>query len=216
MAVAVSQAMDPAAAAVLLRGLAVAPRDRLIAALPPEAALRIRDSLHYPAGSAGALLDPSAFTTLPEATAGEALAQLRLVPGRLRAYVFVVARDGRLVGVADLSTLMAAPVDRPVASVARPDPARLSAAATHAEILAHPSWSDLRVLPVVDHQRRFLGVIRFRTLRELAGVRGARADTTAVGLGVELGELCCGFVVSVLDELAHVDSTNAETAKPGA
>ena len=198
---AVVRAMEPAAAANLLRGLPAARREELLAALPADTVDRIRASLRYPPGTAGALADPSAFTAPPEATAGETLDGLRRAPGRLRAYVFVVARDGRLAGVVDLSTLIASPGERILATIARTDAARLRAAAAREEILAHPSWSDLRVLPVVDGGGRFLGVVRFRVLRELADAQASPVEAAAVGIGLELGELWCALVLDGLDEI---------------
>lgn len=199
---AVVAALEPAEAAALLRGVPAEDRGRLMAALPTDAANRIETALRYPVETAGALLDPSAFTAVPDATVGETLERLRATAGRLRSYVFVVARDGRLSGVADLSTMIAAPPERTMAAVARPDAARLRAGAGRAEILAHPSWSDLRALPVVDETGRFLGVLRYRALRALTGDSAVSLDVGAVRLGLELGELCCAVLLDTLSEVA--------------
>jgi len=60
-----------------------------------------------------------------------------------------------------------APKGAPLASVTRRTVARIKASARRNAIVMHPRWRELHTLPVVDDDGRYLGAIRYRTLRRL-------------------------------------------------
>lgn len=194
------QALDPAASAALLSAtppVAAAaivrsmPRERrapVLAELSPEARRSLSTLLRYSPGTAGALMDPEVLSVHQDATIGEALASLRRSPQHSLYYVYLVDDDLKLVGVVSIRELMAARPDMPVGLTANRQVEALSARASGESIVANPAWRRFHALPVVETNGRFVGVMRYESLRELeerlaGGVRDDLATETATALG---------------------------------
>ena len=94
------------------------------------------------------------------ATVGAALDHLRANPpgGRI-VYFYAVDDDGRLVGVVPTRRLLTAPLDTPVRDVANPNAVALPHTATVAEACEFFVLHRLLGFPVVDDDRRLLGVV---------------------------------------------------------
>lgn len=143
---------------------------------PPQARtllarLRIRDRLHverllyYPLDSVGAHMETVTFTLPADLTAGEALRRVRdHLPVTNEA--FVVDRSQRLVGVIDGITLLRADHRKPIQSLTRPAPARLSVRTTLAMTRTHPAWQTQRLLPVIEGDGILVGVIDYKSVIE--------------------------------------------------
>jgi magnesium transporter len=142
-------------------------RDRLLAALPTDESEPLRRLLHYPDGSAGALMDPYLLTVPDDITAGEALRRMRASAQPVLYYLYVLDRGRQLVGVATLRELMRARPSDALSSVMRREVARLPATLRSDDIVKNPRWRDFHALPVVDEQGCFLGAIRHETLRRV-------------------------------------------------
>jgi len=82
--------------------------------------------------------------------------------------VYVTDRDHRLVGVITIRELLLARPKQTLESIMKRQPIRLAADSILADIAGHPAWQQLDMLPVVDKAQVFLGVIRHRTIRQLA------------------------------------------------
>jgi hypothetical protein len=110
-----------------------------------------------------------------------------------------VNRDGHLVGVIDVAELMQSRAGDPLRAVMHTQVERLPAWTPSPGIHIHPGWRAFHALPVVDDSGRFLGAIRYQTLRRLeqeaeAGTALQPTAATAVALG-ELFHLgVAGFV----------------------
>jgi len=148
----------------------VLPHDDLtemMALLPKEQAERIHAILSERESTASALLIPDFLTMLPGTRAGEALASIRTSgrePGAI-SYIYITAgEDNSLMGVVDvrelllasdetsLSDLMTAPVVTAEEEDMRED---------LEEIFAKYHY---RMVPVVDHRDRLLGVVRYNDI----------------------------------------------------
>lgn len=196
------EALPPRAAAVSLRRVAAPPRAAILKQLPSRTASRLGALLHYPEGSAGALLDPSVQTAPPDVTAAGILERLHAAAGTVHSYLYVVDRHGVLIGVVTLQELIAATPDAPLGAIAKQRIATLSATSGHAAIVTHPAWRDVRALPVVDREGRFLGVVRYETVRELESGASARAlGPAATSLILDIGELVWAEGAAVVDHL---------------
>ena len=168
------------AAAAVMHRLAPERRDAVLTRLPATAEAPLRRLLAYGAYTAGALADPLA-TALPEdLTVAEAQTRLRGRGGHLLYYLYVVARDGTLVGVLDLPELMSARPKEALAAAMRRNPIRLEADTAFATLAAHPAWQNLDALPVVDAHGRLVGAIRHMTVRRLEAELGLRARSESV------------------------------------
>jgi magnesium transporter len=154
-------------AAAVLRTLEPAEQAPLLAALDDDDAQPISLLLMYPEGTAGAYMDPRALCVPADITVDQAQQRVRVRYQRTMYYVYVVDRDKELIGVVNLRELFMAPKGAPLASVTRRTVARIKASARRNAIVMHPRWRELHTLPVVDDDGRYLGAIRYRTLRRL-------------------------------------------------
>ena len=195
-------AMPVPDAAVLLRRVTAERRAAVLAQIAPRVAARLGDVLRYPSDTAGALCDPMVFTALPDVTVADTIGRMRAAADRVIFYVFVIDRGGRLVGVLDVRDLLMAEPDQVVGAIASANVARMPARAGRMAMLAHPSWGDLRALPVIDERGRFLGVLRYQTVRRLEG-RSAdlTMETAALGAALAVGELCWTVSSKLVGEL---------------
>jgi magnesium transporter len=150
--------------ASILRWSESATRDSLIARLSEPLATRIRRTLEFPAGTAGALAETNAVPASPTTTV-EDLHRSVADPGV--PYTYIVDDAQRLLGVVHRRAIEAADPTTPLAEIMSAAPIHVMAW-TGAPVLGrHPAWRDFDVLPVVDSHGVFLGVLRHRRLRDL-------------------------------------------------
>ena len=195
--------------AALLRRLDIGVRDRLLAHAPKEFAAPVRRVLLYPEGTAGALMDPQALALPEDLAMSEALARIRRSPQNILYYLYIVDREGRLVGVMNLRELMLAAPKTLLSAAMRRNVARISAPADVTSIVVHPGWRDFHALPVVDVNDAFVGVIRYETLRKLEDAAGAQPANQAISTVLNLGELCWIGFAGMLTGLAATVSPGA-------
>lgn len=138
-------------------------RDRLLAALPAQEASGIRDLLRYGEETAGGLMTTAVVSVLLDATAAEAIAEVRR-RGRLveNFYtVFVVDPRGRLRGTLYLNDLILAdPRDR-VASLVQPATATVRPDTDQEDVGRIMGRYNLVSIPVVNEDGALLGRITF-------------------------------------------------------
>jgi magnesium transporter len=138
---------------------------------------------------------------LPEAlTVAAALERVRDRPESARYNLYVIDAEQRLVGTLNLRELLLASPERALRDVMVPRPFHLRADADRAEVLGHPGWREVHALPVVDSARRYLGALRYRTLRELEDELRRRASADATPARA-LGELLALGAAGALDAL---------------
>lgn len=179
------------AAARMLRCLPAAERDSLLSAVSDRRAAPLRRLLTYPLGTAGSLMDPQVLA-LPEALlVGDALERVQRTAQHTFYYLYVINAEQMLVGVMNLRELMlAAPLDH-LSTVMHKPVERLPANTTLEAILLHPAWREFHALPVADSEEKFLGAIRYKTLKRLeqeSARRGSPGESLTALLS--LGELC--------------------------
>jgi magnesium transporter len=173
-------------AALLLRSVDPAVRERLLAALSSRRARELRSVLACPENTAGSLMDPEVLALPHDLTAKEALVRVRKAAGHARYNVYVVDRDQVLVGVINLRELLMARPGDLLSSLMQTAAHRLAARADRHTIVSHPGWRAVHALPVVDERGRYLGAVRYRTLRRLEDdMRGVLSEerATARALG---------------------------------
>jgi magnesium transporter len=123
-------------------------------------------------------------------TAGEALDSLRRNPPKGRViYFYVVDREGRLQGVVPTRRLLLSPLDKSVADIMARPIAALPAEATVLEACEFFIQHRLLALPVVDKDKRLLGVVDVELYTsELGQLSDARnRDDLFQLIGVHLG-----------------------------
>ncbi len=156
--------MDPDEAADLLGDLRPERARQALAEM--EEAAEVRPLLGYPDDTAGGRMT-TAYIALPrQTTAAEAIAFLRQVDPTTDVpyYLYVVDPEGRLVGVVGLRELVTAAPEMPLEQIMDPEVIFVTADTDQEEAAQIMSRYDLSAVPVVDHQRRLLGVITFDDL----------------------------------------------------
>jgi magnesium transporter len=166
-AAAILAEMPSAPAAFIARALESELREPLLASLFPEVREPLARVLRYPAGTAGAVMDPSIFRLPDDVLVAEGRARLGRVERGLLYYIYVVDREHRLVGVLDIAELIFARPRERLSAVMHRKVDRLSAWVPVALVREHPGWREYHAIPVVDDDDRLLGAIRYQTLRRL-------------------------------------------------
>ena len=173
--------------------------EALLDEMPADRREALRHQLAYPADCAAGVMDALVPAIPAAATAAEARAIIERQADRLYYYLYVIDAEHRLAGVFDMAELLRAAPQDTVRSVMRTDVTWLAADAALESVFAHPGWRDLDALPVVDADRRFIGMIRHQRMRQLLAARGPADDgNEGVRTVIALGEIywlgLCGLL----------------------
>ena len=213
--------LDPDAAIALLRRMPAGTADALIAALPDSKQAPLQRALHYPEGTAGALMDPMVLALPDDITVAEARVRLRREARGLLYYLYVVDRAGVLAGVLDIAELMRARSRDAIRAVMHAPVDHVAAWTPAAAVRVHPAWRSFHALPVTADAERLVGAIRYQTLRRLEHDADAGRGGQPTGLTVgALGELfhlgLAGFIEGVASAAAKPASRGEDRAPRGA
>ena len=160
-AVAVLEQIETDEAADILSELPDDLAQELLARLPDEREEDLRELARHPEHTAGSLMSTE-FITLPVTTsAGAALEWIRRERPEQHAmtYLYLLDDEGRLVGVASLRDLVLAEPDRAVAEIMEDDIVDIAADVDEEEVGRIMTKYDLLAIPVVDGDRRPLGIV---------------------------------------------------------
>jgi magnesium transporter len=126
----------------------------------PEAA-ELRELMAYPPDTAGGLMTPEFVAVRPTLTIAEAVAEIRRVADEAETvyYVYVTDTDRRLVGVLSLRDLLLGRSAQPVTAVMTADVASVLVSDDQEEVARVFRERRYMALPVVDNQKRMLGII---------------------------------------------------------
>lgn len=165
--------MAPDEAADALSELPGETRAELLQAMETPEAAEVRELLEYPPRSAGGLMTPELVEMRPEATAADALAEVRRRAEELPlVYEVFVVGDGVLKGLCTLKDLVAADPAAPLSAVMREVPAQVTADADLREVARAAAKYNLLSVPVVDLAGMLMGMVTVDDiLSELVDVR---------------------------------------------
>ena len=189
-AAAVALRMNPAASAGALFGLEPAAAAAILADCAPALAARILTYWDAPhraavldllpavnagalerlvaqkADTAGALMDPLAPSVMEDVSAASAQQGVRAAKQALY-YLYVTNREQRLVGVLTLTELLHAEPHAILRELMKREPEAVLATATLTSLASHPGWQRYHAMPVTDREGRYLGALRYETVREV-------------------------------------------------
>jgi magnesium transporter len=160
-------------------------RTATLAHLPPRVRADIDRVLRWPPGTAGRAMNTHVFALPATATAAEAIERLRArepEEGDSIYYLYVVDADNRLGGVVAVRRLVAARADRPVGELAMADPLAVVASAPADEAARLVARYNLLAVPVVDDERRLLGLITVDDIIDVIQEHAAQAMYGLAGL----------------------------------
>ncbi len=147
-------------AVFVLESLPPALHDRLVELVDLRELSGVQTQLGYAESSAGRLMDTE-FFALPEATTvREAIAAIQ---GKrdveMIFYLYVVDRDGHLVGVTSLRQLLFSRPDQSLGDIMQKSVIKVHADTDQEEVAREASRYDLLAIPVVDDQNRLVGIV---------------------------------------------------------
>ncbi len=127
----------------------------------PAEAADVQTLLAYPENSAGRLMTDKYASVGVSAMVGEALATVRRQADRVETVdsVYVLDAEGRLCGVCPLRRLLAAADNQPVTAAMVGEPISVPPEADREEVARLSRRYDLSAIPVVDADRRLLGIV---------------------------------------------------------
>jgi CBS domain-containing protein/sporulation protein YlmC with PRC-barrel domain len=153
--------VNPDDAADLVGDLPRERADQLLELMEPEGASDVKELLKYPDDTAGGLMTTE-FVAVPSGmTAQEAIGYLRKAGEEAETiyYCYVVDSGGRLVGVFELRDLIIAPPTRAIDEIMVKDVIAVSPDTSHEETAGLMARYNLLALPVVDQEKRLLGIV---------------------------------------------------------
>lgn len=176
----------------ILRHVDTALRARLLAGLPATAAVAARMLLGFPDDTVGAWTD-TAIVAVPSASnVGTVLEQVREAADTDLEQVFVVDPEQHLLGGIGLHALLRADARALASGLTRPVAATLSAMMPMASARAMNLWERTQALPVLDRDRRLIGVLRRSALTRAMRAR-ARGTADVGGAGSVTGALASSY-----------------------
>lgn len=181
---------DPARVSIALARL---PRERarkLLAKVPKTLRQELRELMAYDLDSAGRLMDPKVTCFREDTTAGEALEKIRAASKVKRIHdVYLVDNEGFLSGFAPIQDLALAETTTLLRDLARKPRGSVKAVEPKEEVVALFEQHKLSSIPVVDHEGKLMGVIRYdaligaaqeEALEELQAMVGVSRDEKAL------------------------------------
>jgi CBS domain-containing protein len=168
--------MAPDDAADVIGELEQERREQLLGLLPVSHRIKVRALLGYDPAEAGGLMSPDFVLLRGSASAADALAAVRastIAPELLTA-VFVESTEGGLEGSVPITALLRARPDRPLKDEVRHEVPCLAPDAPFEEVARLMADYNLTAIPVVDEDKRMLGVVTVDDVLEEMLPRGWR------------------------------------------
>jgi CBS domain-containing protein len=151
-------------------------RGRILALLPAAGRRRIETLMEYNPSTAGGMMSPDFVGLSEDASVGEALAAVRvsqIAPGLLAA-VYLHDSAGKLSGSASVVGLLRAEPAERLAEIAEREPEAVHTDADLPEVARTMTDYNLVMLPVLDDERRVVGVVTVDDVLELTLPAGWR------------------------------------------
>jgi len=135
-------------------------RERVLALVDPDRRERVKQFIGFPEGTVGRIMTPEFLALSPNTTAQGAIDRIR-ERGELETffYLYVVDESGKLLGVVPIRALVIAPKERTLSEMMIADPIRGQVSMDQEEAARLVSKYELLALPIVDQERRLVGII---------------------------------------------------------
>lgn len=158
--------MEPDDAADLIAALPAATGEELLDLMEPEEAEDVRRLLEYGADTAGGLMSPSPIVLSGESSVAEGLAMIRRaeIPPAMASAVYIThppfeTPTGEFLGMVHFQRMLRYPPHERLSSLIDFELEAVPVHASAAEVSRRLASYDLVAMPVVDEQRRLVGVV---------------------------------------------------------
>ncbi len=158
--------------------------------LDREAADEIEDLLAYDEETAGGLMSPLFFTCSPESSVADALAIIQAsaqLPENAF-YVYVCDDDERLLGVCSLRMLVISRPEQPLRDIMLTEVTAVEVGTDQEDVAEMVTRYDLVAVPVVDDQRRLIGVIDVDDVLDVIREEATEDILKMAGAGEDLAD----------------------------
>jgi len=202
----------------VLRHVPATMRARLLAGMPPASALAAQMLLGLPDDTVGAWMDSAVVAVPASFDVQAALAYLRTAPDSGLDHIFVVDAEQHLHGRIGLHALLRAEERAMLSGLVRPVSTTLSVMMPIAATRASSFWERSQALPVIDRDKRLIGVLRRTTLTQALRSRHRGATETpstgsvAGALAGSYWEIVSGLSTASLGLLPPVKRVQPEEA----
>jgi magnesium transporter len=178
--------LSPGFAQDVLGALPTGARERAISAAPFDVASQWQRNAMYDPGTVGRMMEPVVAAFPPESQVGEIIEDLReLVSRALITYVYVVDDEKHLLGIVTMRDLLFSTPDRTLDEVMLRGAFALHAAMPREDAMRLVLDRHYPVYPVVDAERRLIGLVRGQTMFEAQAYEISLQAGTMVGLEKE-------------------------------
>lgn len=157
--------LSTTAARAVLRQFDAATQSTLLSNLDPAIAPYLRRTLTHPDYTAGSLADPRVLTLPPDITVEQALSRIGHESRQAIYYLYIIDHQTTLHGVVLMKELLAAQAENSLQSIMNQNVKMVPASANAQDLLSHPAWHMHDSLPVVEPGKAFVGVLRYRALK---------------------------------------------------
>lgn len=153
--------LAPDDAADLIQEVGADRRDELLVLLDDPTRKEVCALLAYKEDEAGGLMSPRFARLRPESTVDEAISYLRRQAGKLETiyYAYVLDHDQQLLGVISLRELFSVDPNKLIHEVMHTDLISVPESADQKKVAAIVRKSRLLAVPVVDKDRRMVGIV---------------------------------------------------------
>jgi magnesium transporter len=178
-------------AADLVGELDHAKAHEILAAMEPEERDEVRELLQYEPDTAGGIMAKEFIAVPEDASCLMAVDAVRGVDEDDREalhFIFVVDREGRLVGRIPLVEMLMQPWATPVAELMEREPRRVDVDLDQEDVVQYVRTHDLVTLPVIDRRGRLVGVIHADDALDVLEEEATEDIAIMAGTSEELGE----------------------------
>jgi magnesium transporter len=178
--------LSPAFAQDVLAALPNDARERAISAAPDDVARQWQRNSLYDPGTVGRMMEPVVADFPPDRKVGETVEELReLVTRALITYVYVVDAEGRLLGIVTMRDLLFSDRERKLEDVMLRGAFALHASLPLQDAMKLVLDRHYPVYPVVDSERRLIGLVRGQTMFEAQAIEITLQAGSMVGVEKE-------------------------------
>lgn len=162
----IAAGLEPYHAASIFMHLPREARDRLLQHLPDKLKREIQEHLAYPENSLGRLMSTNFLAFRESIRVQEAIERIRALSTKRfpDSYAYVVDEQDHLKGVMNMRDLLLAPPDRTLESVMRTEVFAFHCFVDREEAAMEFSKRRYFAAPVIDSERRILGIIKAEQL----------------------------------------------------